>query len=32
MNGSSKAYRKGISLLELYQMFPDDGTAERRFE
>ena len=32
MNGPGKAYRKGISLLELYQMFPDDDTAEKWFE
>ena len=32
MNGPGKAYRKGISLLELYRMFPDDETAERWFE
>ena len=32
MNGPSDAYRKGVSLLELCQMFPDDDTAERRLE
>ena len=32
MNGRGKAYRKGISLLELYRMFPDAAAAERWFE
>ena len=27
-----KSYRKGISLIELFEMFPDDATAERWFE
>ena len=31
MNAPGKAFRKGISLLELMQMFPDDETAERWF-
>ena len=26
-----KAYRKGLSLVEIMQMFPDDATAERWF-
>lgn len=32
MNGPGKSYRKGITLIELLQMFPDDATAERWFE
>lgn len=32
MNGPGKAYRKGISPLELYRTFPDAAVAERRFE
>lgn len=31
MTGPGKSYRKGITLLELYQMFPDDEAAERWF-
>ena len=27
-----KAFREGISLIELFDMFPDDATAERWFE
>ncbi len=27
-----KHYRKGITLVELFQMFPDDNTAEKWFE
>ncbi len=27
-----KSYRKGISLIELFEMFPDEATAERWFE
>ncbi len=30
--GPGKSYREGISLIELFQMFPDDATAERWFE
>ena len=29
--GPGRAYRKGISLIELARMFPDDATAERWF-
>lgn len=32
MNGRGKAYRKGIGLLELYRMFPDDAPRGRWFE
>ena len=28
----SRSFRKGVSLVELFQMFPDDESAERRFE
>ena len=28
MNAPGKAFRKGISLLELMRMFPDDETSE----
>ena len=31
-NAPGKFYRKGISLPELFRMFPDDATAERWFE
>ena len=27
-----KAYREGISLIELFEMFPDDATATKWFE
>ena len=27
-----KAYRQGVTLIELLEMFPDEGTATRRFE
>ena len=30
-NGPGKSYRKGISLVALTRMFPDDETAERWF-
>ena len=29
--GPGRAYRTGISLIELARMFPDDATAERWF-
>ena len=29
--GPGKSYRKGISTMEMYRMFPDDKTAERWF-
>jgi len=29
---SSKFYRKGISLMELFETFPDEKTAEEWFE
>ena len=28
----SRSFRKGVSLVELFQMFPDDESAERWFE
>ena len=31
MNAPGKAFRKGITLIELLQMFPDDATAEKWF-
>lgn len=31
MSAPGKAFRKGITLLELMRMFPDDETAERWF-
>ena len=31
-SGPGKHYRKGISLIELFQKFPDNATAERWFE
>ena len=30
-NAPGKSFRKGISLIELFQMFPDDATAEAWF-
>ena len=27
-NAPGKAFRKGISLIDLFEMFPDDTTAE----
>ena len=30
--GPGRADRKGLNLIELFQMFPDDATAERWFE
>ena len=30
-NAPGKHYRKGITLIELFQMFPDDETAEQWF-
>ena len=32
MSAPGKNYREAISLVELFQMFPDDATAERWFE
>ena len=32
MKAPGKAFREGISLIELFQMFPDDAAAERWFE
>ena len=32
MKGSGRAERQGISVVELFQMFPDDVAAERWFE
>ncbi len=32
MAAPGKAFRKGINLIELFEMFPDDATAERWFE
>ena len=32
MKGLVKAFRKGITLIELFQMFPDDASAERWLE
>ena len=31
-NAPGKHFRKGISIIELFQMFPDDASAERWFE
>ena len=31
-NAPGKHYRKGMTLPQLFQMFPDDGTAEKWFE
>ena len=31
-NAPGKHYRKGISLIELFEIFPDNATAERWFE
>ena len=31
-SGPGKSYRKGISLMELFERFPDDEAAERWFE
>ena len=31
MTAPGKSFRKGISLLELFEMFPDDATAEAWF-
>ncbi len=31
-NGPGKAYRKGLSLIEITKMFPDEKTARRWFE
>ena len=30
--GPGKFYRKGISIVELIQMFPDDSAAEKRWK
>ena len=30
-NAPGKHYRKGISLMKLFEMFPDDETAEQWF-
>ena len=32
MKGPGKYYRKGLTVIELFEMFPDDRTAERWFE
>ncbi len=32
MSGPGKHYRKGISIIELFQLFPDDQSAEKWFE
>ena len=32
MTAPGKAHREGISLIELFQLFPDDAAAERWFE
>ncbi len=32
MKAPGKSYRKGISLIELFEKFPNDGAAERWFE
>ena len=31
-NAPGKHYRDGISLIELFKMFPDEKTAEKWFE
>ena len=30
--GPGRSYREGISLLELYALFPDEAAAEQWFE
>lgn len=32
LNGPGKSHRKGISIIDLFKMFPDDQTAEQWFE
>ena len=32
MSGPGRSYREGITVIELFKMFPDDATADQWFE